>query len=392
MEKRSTRVLSIDFLRGVVMIIMALDHVRSYFYYGSFFNDPTNLDTTTPALFLTRFITHFCAPVFVFLAGTAAFLYGTRKTKKQLSRFLLSRGIWLILLEMVVNTLIWTFDPNYSFLILQVIWAIGISMVFLSFLVFLRFKVLLGIGLLILFTHNLLDPIQLEGTGPGAILWAMIHQQQIFALDGLLFLIQYPVLPWIGVMVLGYCFGILYKEDFSYKLRQKWLLGLGTGAVLLFLVVRGINIYGDLVPWSVQQNSTYTFFSFLNTTKYPPSLSYLLMTLGPSLLFLSFFEKSQNSIVRFFVVFGRVPLFYYFLHVFVIHLLAMLGIVLAGGNWRDMILTADVFINASLINYGYPLWAVYLIWTAVIALLYPVCRWYMNYKLSNRKFWWLSYL
>lgn len=389
---KNKRIESIDLLRGVVMIIMALDHVRIYFYFGSFFNDPTDLDTTTPALFFTRFITHFCAPVFVFLAGTAAFLYGANKTKRELSTFLLSRGIWLIMLEIVVNNFLWTFDPAYSMLVLQVIWAIGVSMVFLSVLVYLPYRVLLGIGLIILLAHNSLDTIQLEGSGFGAILWAMVHQSYLFTLDGLAMYVHYPVLPWIAVMALGYCFGILYKKDFPQELRSKWLLGLGIGAILLFLVVRGINIYGDLVPWSVRENNAYTFFSFLNTTKYPPSLSYLLMILGPSILFLYLFEKSRNRIVDFFVVFGRVPLFYYFLHVFVIHLVALVGIGLAGGNWRDMILTADAFINASLINYGYPLWVVYLIWTAIIVLLYPVCRWYMNYKLSHRRFWWLSYL
>ncbi|MCF6223638.1 MAG: heparan-alpha-glucosaminide N-acetyltransferase domain-containing protein [Flavobacteriaceae bacterium] len=390
---KSTRIESIDLLRGVVMVIMALDHVRDYFHYGSFFIDPTNLETTTPFLFFTRFITHYCAPVFVFLAGTSAMLYGSKKKKPELFKFLFTRGIWLIFLEIFVNNLIWTFDLTYSFPILQVIWAIGFSMVCLSFLIFLPKKVILIIGILLVATHNLLDDITLQGTSFTSIVWYLLHQQQvlpvkIFALFGFM----YPVIPWVGLMALGYVFGSLYQKDFDITLRKKWLLRLGFGSLVLFFILRGTNIYGDLVPWSTQRNGIYTFLSFFNVTKYPPSLAFLLITMGPSLLFLYFFENTKNKLTSFFLVFGRVPLFYYFLHVFVIHIFAIIGILIFGGNWENMILSADVFSNAKLIDYGYPLYVVYLVWVGVIFLLFPWCKKYMIYKTNNKDKWWLSYL
>ncbi len=323
LQIKSTRIESIDLLRGVVMVIMALDHVRDYFHYGAFFIDPTNLETTTPFLFFTRFITHYCAPAFVFLAGTSAMLYGSKKKKLELFKFLFTRGIWLIFLEIFVNNLIWTFDITYSFPILQVIWAIGFSMVCLSFLIHLPKKVILIIGLLLVATHNLLDGIVVQGTSIKAIIWYLLHQPAEIAFgENSTLYIGYPVIPWIGLMALGYCFGSLYKKDFNAEVRKKWLLIMGFGAIILFLIIRGINIYGDLVPWSTQRNDIYTFLSFFNVTKYPPSLSYLLITMGPSLLFLYFFENTKNKLTSFFLVFGRVPLFYYFLHVLVIHVFA----------------------------------------------------------------------
>lgn len=390
---KSPRIESIDVLRGLVMIIMALDHVRDYFHYGSFFIDPTDLNNTTPFLFFTRFITHNCAPVFVFLAGTSAFLYGSKKTKLELFKFLFTRGVWLIFLEIVVNNFIWSFDITYSFPVLQVIWAIGFSMVCLSFFIFLPKKVLIPIGIILIAAHNLLDGIVMQGTSFKSIVWYILHQQQVipvkpFGLVGFL----YPVIPWIGLMILGYCFGILYQKGFDAKIRKKWLLTLSIGAAILFFILRGINVYGDLVPWTFQKNLTYTILSFFNVTKYPPSLLYLLITIGPALLFLYLIENTKNNITNFLIVFGRVPLFYYFLHVFVIHLFAIIGILIFGGNWQDMILTADVFQNAKLINYGYSLLVVYLVWIFIILLLYPMCKWYMIYKLNNKQKWWLSYL
>ena len=203
---------------------------------------------------------------------------------------------------------------------------------------------------------------------------------------------HYPVIPWVGLMALGYCFGTLYGKGFDATVRKKWLLGLGFGSIALFFILRGINIYGDLVPWTTQKNGIYTMLSFFNTTKYPPSLIFLLMTIGPSLLFLYLIENVKNKATDFFVVFGRVPLFFYFLHVLVIHIAAILGILIFGGNWQDMILTADVFMNAKLINYGYPLYVVYLIWITLIIFLYPFSKKYMTYKLSHKEKWWLSYL
>lgn len=390
---KSTRIESIDLLRGVIMVIMALDHVRDYFHYGSFFVDPTNLDTTTPILFFTRFITHFCAPVFVFLAGTSAFLYGTKKTKPELFKFLFTRGIWLVFLEITVNNFIWAFDVTYSFTILQVIWAIGISMICLSFLIYLPKKIIITIGILLVAGHNLLDNIVMQGSSFKSIIWYLLHQDMFLVLGpNKMIAFHYPVIPWIGLMALGYCFGTLYKKDFDATIRKKWLLRLGIGSVALFFVLRAINIYGDLVPWTSQNTLSKTILSFFNTTKYPPSLIFLLMTIGPSIIFLYATENIKNKITDFFIVFGRVPLFFYFLHVFVIHIAAIIGILIFGGNWQDMILTADVFMNAKLINYGYPLYKVYLLWVALIFLLYPFCKKYMVYKINHKEKWWLSYL
>ncbi|MCB0822910.1 MAG: DUF1624 domain-containing protein [Bacteroidales bacterium] len=394
MEKiKSSRIESIDILRGLAMVIMALDHVRDYFHFGSFFVDPTELETTTPFVFFTRFITHNCAPAFIFLAGTSAFLYGSKKTKKELSRFLWTRGVWLIFLEVAVNNLIWTFNITYSLLIFQVIWAIGVSMIVLSLLIYLPKKVLLITGFVLVAGHNLLDPITFEGDSFGSILWYILHQRARLQLTpDFLVLIGYPVIPWIGLMVLGYCFGTLYKRDFDPKRRRKLLLGMGFGAIALFYVLRGINVYGDLHPWSEQRNFLYTMLSFFNVTKYPPSIVYLLITIGPALLFLAVIEPVKNRVTNFLLVFGRVPLFYYFLHMIVIHSLAVLGMVITGGDWHKMIFTGSNFLKAPLLDYGYPLWVVYVIWMAVVLLLYPFCKKYMIYKSKNKDKWWLSYL
>lgn len=390
---KSTRIESIDLLRGIVMVIMALDHVRDYFHYGSFFVDPMDLETTTPILFFTRFITHYCAAVFVFLAGTSAFLYGSKKTKPELFKFLFTRGIWLIVLELVVNNFIWTFDVTYSFPVLQVIWAIGLSMVFLSFIIYLPKKIILLLGIVLLVGHNLLDGIVMEGTSFKSIVWYIFHQEQFIPLgSNNALLIKYPVLPWIGVMALGYCFGSLYKRDFDASVRKKWLLRLGLGAIIAFFALRAINSYGDLVPWSVQETLTQTIMSFFKVTKYPPSLAFILITIGPALLFLYTCEQWKNKATDFLLVFGRVPLFYYFLHILVIHIFAIIGIILLGGNWELMILDAEAFMNPKLLDYGYSLPIVYLVWISIVLLLYPLCKKYMEYKLKNKDKWWLSYL
>ena len=352
---KSSRIESIDILRGLAMVIMALDHVRDYFHFGSFFIDPTELETTTPLLFLTRFITHNCAPAFIFLAGTSAFLYGRNKPKKELSKFLLTRGIWLIFLEIAVNNLIWTFDITYSRLVLQVIWAIGWSMVVLSFMIYLPRKALLVSGIIVVAGHNLMDGIVREGINFESIMWYVIHQRVRLQLSpDQLLVIGYPVLPWIGLMIMGYCFGALYRRDFDPRLRKKWLLSLGFGAIALFYIIRGMNGYGDPAPWSVQKNMTYTILSFFNVTKYPPSLAYMLITIGPAMLFLYVIEPVKNKATDFLLVFGRVPLFYYFLHVLVIHGLAVFVLMVTGGDWHDMILTGSQSVKATLRDYGFP--------------------------------------
>ena len=388
-----SRVNSIDVLRGVVMVIMALDHVRDYFHYGSFFVDPTDIETTTPLIFFTRFVTHYCAAVFVFLAGTSAFLYGSNKTKSSLFKFLFTRGLWLIFLEIAVNNFIWTFDTTYSLQIFQVIWTLGFSMVCLSFLIYLPKRVILLIGIIIIGGHNALDSIQMQGQSYQDILWYVLHQQNVLVFNpNHVVIIQYPLIPWIGLMALGYLFGTFYQKDYNTLLRKKWLLRLGLGSLVLFFMLRGLNVYGDLVPWSIQDTTTKTMLSFFNVTKYPPSLLFLCITLGPALLFLYAFEKTKNKLTEFFLVYGRVPLYYYFLHMLVIHILAIMAILIFGGNWQDMILTAEGFMNQNLQTYGYSLWVVYLVWIGVVFLLYPFCKKYMEYKANNKEKWWLSYL
>ncbi len=389
---KSNRIESIDILRGLVMIIMALDHTRDYFHYGAFFSNPTDLETTTPILFFTRFITHYCAPVFILLAGTSAFLYGSKKTKPELFKFLFSRGIWLIFLEIFLNNLLWKFDITYSVIILQVIWAIGVTMLILSFLIFLNTKLLLLIGLILIAGHNSLDGITMQGNSFSSLLWYALHQQNGTTIGGQVVVFAYPILPWLGVMILGYCLGQLYLSDYKTDLRKKWLLVLGTSATVLFFIIRSINVYGDLVPWSIQDTTTKTILSFFKVTKYPPSLSYLLITLGPSLLFLYAIESVKNKVTDFMIVFGRVPLFYYFLHIFVIHVLAIVGILIFGGDWKNMIITQAGFNNPALKNYGYSLFIVYLVWISIITLLYFPCKTYMIYKAKNKDKWWLSYL
>lgn len=392
---KSKRIESIDVLRGLVMVIMALDHVRDYTHIGYMFTDPTNLETTTPFLFFTRWITHFCAPVFVFLAGTSAFLFGIKKgSKKELSKFLFTRGLWLVFIELTVVNFSWTFDTNLSVHIFQVIWAIGICMIFLAALIQLPKKVLLGIGILIVFGHNLLDNITHEGTEPLSLLWYYTHQfnfQVINNGQGLL-AIAYPFLPWLGIMILGYCFGYFYQKSTNEKTRRKWLLLLGFGAITLFFVLRIINVYGDLAPWSIQDNFLYTILSFFNVTKYPPSLIFTLMTLGVAILFLYVIESVKNQFTKFMIVFGRVPFFFYILHLYIIHIIGFIGLSVLGYDWKELILTPTRFMSGFLVDKGFNLWVTYIVWFVVIILLFPICKVYMSYKAKNKDKWWLSYL
>ena len=375
------------------MIIMALDHTRMYFGYGYFFAEPTNLNTTTPFLFFTRWITHICAPVFVFLAGTSTFLYGTRKSLKAVSWFLLTRGIWLILLEFTIISLVWSFDFTFSLPVLQVIWAIGFSMVILSVIVFLPKPLILSVGVILVAGHNLFDSISMEGTTATDFIWYALHQQKFIAFDSNFAIdFHYPLIPWVGLMMLGYVFGVLYQKDFDAGKRGKWLLWMGIGAVLIFILLRAFNIYGDASHWSQQKSFIFSIMSFLNTTKYPPSLLFLLMTIGPSLIFIYLTENIRNKVTSFFVIFGRVPFFFYVMHVFVIHLLSLLGIIYAGRNFSNIVLTAKSFITESLADYGYSLYVVYLVWILVIIFMFPLCKWYNEYKANNRAKWWLSYL
>ena len=385
---KAPRIESIDLLRGAVMILMALDHVRDYFHWSAYQYDPTDLTHTTVPIFLTRWITHICAPVFMLLAGVSAHLYGLKKGKAALSRFLFTRGLWLVFAEMFIVTLEWTFNPLYSILILQVIWAFGISMIVMAALVRLPLRFVLAAGIILVAGHNVLDGIHVPGTRPSAMFWAFLHDQRFFPHVAF----GYPIIPWIGIMALGYALGYWYGPGYDPVRRRRNLLYMGIAALTAFVLLRWTNVYGDPHPWSVQKNAVFTVLSFINVTKYPPSLLYVLVMLGPALIFLAVSERPVGAFGQKILVFGRVPMFYYLVHIFVVHGLAILGAMIAGYPWNDMtMINTWVTNNASLHGYGFNLVTVYVIWIAVVVGLYPLCRWYDSYKRSHQA-WWLSYL
>lgn len=387
------RIESIDLLRGAVMIVMALDHVRDYFHNSAFLYNPTDLTQTNVAVFFTRFITHYCAPVFVFLAGTSAFLYGTRRSKRELSFFLLTRGIWLLLAEVTIITLAWTFNPAWHFIFLQIIFDFGISMIVLSGLVYLDKRLVLLVGLLLIAGHNLLDSIHVSGNGFPAFLWAALHEARYFTYGYFTIRVHFPLLPWIGIMAIGYYLGSLYAPGSDAARRKRTLLFLGCGALAIFFLLRLTNLYGDPAPWSIQKNAIFSLLSFFNVSKYPPSLLYILVTLGPALIFLALTENWRSPLAKKIQVFGRVPMFYYLVHLYLIHLAALIAAVASGHPWTDMILRNRVNATPELKGYGFNLVTVYIIWIVLIVLLYPLCKWFGRYKSANQsRYWWLSYL
>lgn len=383
------RISSIDILRGLVMIIMALDHVRDFFHISAMVEDPTNLNTTTPSLFFTRWITHYCAPIFVFLSGTSAFLSGQKKTKKELSSFLLKRGLFLMVLEIVVINFLIVFDPLYRFIGLQVIWVIGLSMVLLSFLIYLPLRVLFIIGIVMVVGHNMLDGFNYNNMNEIPFWHAFFHQQMFTSYaEGRFFAVLYPLIPWPGVMLLGYCMGAWYVKEFDAAKRKRLLLGWGLATIAAFFILRWVNVYGDLVPWSTQKDNTMTIISFFNVTKYPPSLLYLCMTLGPALLLLIWLEKVKAGWTNVVSVYGRVPMFYYLLHFFTIHVLCIIAFFAVGRPLSDMAVGNFAFRPN---DFGFTLPVVYLIWIAVVAGLYPLCKRYDTFKMHNKR-WWTGYL
>lgn len=386
------RIESIDLLRGLVMIIMALDHVRDYFHADAFVFDPTDLSKTSVALFFTRWITHFCAPTFMFLSGTSAYLVGVRKGKKYLSKFLLTRGLWLIFLEMTVVNFAWFFNPSFPVIDFIVIWALGLSMIILAALIYLPFTTLLVASLIIVFGHNLLDGINVSGDGPAAYLWSFLHKQNIFLETDHTYFIGYPIIPWFAVMALGYCLGKIYTPDFDAAKRKKLLKRLGAGAIALFVILRFANVYGDPSHWSIQSSPVFTFLSFIKVTKYPPSLLYLLITIGPGLLFLAYTENVKSWLSAQITMIGRVPMFYYILHLYLMHLAALVATYFCGLTWKNMILDAWVSYDPKLKGYGFSLGVVYFVWFGLIVILYFLCRWYDRYKKNHTHQWWLSYL
>lgn len=377
---------SVDLLRGLVMVVMALDHVRDYFTALRF--DPTDLTRTNGLLFFTRWITHYCAPTFVFLAGTGAFLAGARgKSRPELARFLVSRGLWLVLLEFTVIRLGWAFNLDYSGLLwVQVIWALGVSMVVLAGVIYLPLPAIAAFGIGMIALHNLADGVDPGTLGEWGALWTVLHVQRPITLPwgGQLF-VAYPLIPWIGVMAAGYAFGSILLQP--AEPRRRTLLWLGGALTAGFIVLRATNLYGDPRPWAQQSSALFTVMSFLNTTKYPPSLLFLLMTLGPAIMSLAWFEHLRGPVARFLIVFGRVPLFYYVLHLFLIHAAALAVGVMAG--FPASAFMRGVFNMPD--GWGYGLPVVYAVWVAVVLALYPVSRWYADLK-SRRREVWLSYL
>src|SRR5262245_11277967 len=390
---RKPRIDSIDLLRGAVIVLMALDHVRDYFHADAFLYDAADLTRTTAALFLTRWITHYCAPVFVFLAGLAACLQGSQKTLRELSLYLATRGAWLVLLELFVVSLCRTFNPGYPYFNLQVIWAIGVGMIVMSALIHLRARRLLLVAVALVAGHNLLDRVHVPGGGMPAFLWAVLHETGHFELGGTVIYVHYPLLPWIGIMALGYCCGPWYAGQCPPETRRRGLLLVGLFATVLFVVVRAGNLYGDPVPWTPRESDLFSLVSFLNVTKYPPSLLYTLMTLGPLLVGLALAERPLARLSRWMVTFGRVPLFFYMAHILLIHVVAIVAAISTGYRVGDMILAGGVNDTAALKGYGFSLPTVYLVWLGVVIALYPCCRWFAAYKTSHQASrWWLSYL
>ncbi len=382
------RIHSIDIIRGLIMIIMTLDHTRDFLHYPS---SPTNMQTTTVILFLTRWITHFCAPTFVFLSGVSVFLAGQLRTKKELSVFLLKRGLWLIVSDLLLISLLFTFDLQYHILVLEVLWVTGFGMILLALLIRTSLPVIAAIGLIIFFGHNLLDYLQLPkdgiaGSATTLLLGPFRGMIPISPTRSIAAL--YAVVPWAGAALLGYVFGHMYQTDFDIKRRKKILLASGIFLSILFILLRAINHYGDPRPWSVQQNIAHTIVSFLNTTKQVPSLLFFSMTLGPILILLSLVEKTSNRFTNICRVYGHVPYFYFILHLCLLRIFNIVLIAIEGISFKSSDNLPLVWQAA---GFGHPLWAVYLFWIAVVVLLYFPCRWYGNFKRTHG-YWWLSYL
>jgi uncharacterized membrane protein len=367
----SARLQSIDLLRGAVMIIMALDHVRDFVHSAATQFRPEDLARTTEAIFLTRWITHFCAPVFMFTAGLGAFFWLRHGHRRhELARFLLTRGLWLMLLELTVLRFGFFFNFRGPWL-LTILWALGLSMVTLAGLVYLPTRVLAGVSIAMILLHNLLDGVQATQFGGFAWIWNLMHQQGAFQAGSLTIVVAYPLIPWPWVMAAGYCLGPVFLWD--EERGRRFLVRLGIGLTLAFVVVRGLNVYGDPASWSPQRSPVFTVLSFLNCTKYPPSLEFLLMTLGPAIAVLGWLGGVRVGRRNPVLVFGRVPLFYFLVHIYLIHVIA--------------VLLPKLLPSAN----GYDLWVCYVVWGGVVVAMYPVCVWFAEVK-QRRRDWWLGYL
>ncbi len=376
---RAVRNQTIDWLRGVVMVVMALDHTRIFIGTG------VDLATAAPALFFTRWITHFCAPVFVLLAGTAAYLHGRRlPSTGVLARWLLTRGLWLVVVEVVVMRAVTLFYLGPDVLVLQVIWAIGVSMLVLAGLVWLPRPALAAVTLAMIAGHNLLDGVSADGLGSARWLWILLHQGGGLApFPGARWFVIYPLIPWVAVMAAGYLLGPWV--GLAPAERRRRFLALGVALTAGFVLLRATNLYGDPHPWSLEQGALRAALGFLDCEKYPPSLLFLAMTIGPALIVLALMDRPLGAWGERVSVYGRVPLFYYVVHFLVIHLLA---VALA---WPALgaAAIAHPFLPAGGLGYSLPV--VYALWVAVVVGLYPACRWFAGVKRRSDAVW-LSYL
>lgn len=368
------RIASIDVMRGLVILLMMVDHVRERFFYHLNVSDPMDLEMTSPALFFTRMTAHLCAPTFVFLTGMAAWLYANpaNKPPRSASSFLLKRGLFLVLIEITLVNFSWF--GNFDTIWLQVIWAIGLSMIALSLMVKLPFLIIGLVGVVIVTGHNLLSPIAFNPGETGYTLWAILHDRGIIFDGAIRIKASYPVLPWIGVILLGYCAGPLYARTMDMLARRKRLIGLGLSFLAMLLLLRGFNIYGEVLPWQAQSTALVTLMDFINFTKYPPSLDFLLLTIGIALLMLAWFETLSNKFMDALEVFGSAPMFIYILHLYVLLISYRIALATVGPNAGDLFAFDHVW----------QIWAVtaLLVW----ALYYPT-RAFAKFKHSTTMAW-----
>jgi len=378
-EQIKNRIHSIDIMRGVVILLMLLDHVRERFFLHMQVSDPMDVDATSPGLFWSRFAAHFCAPTFIFLTGLSAWLYShpANGIARSARSFLVKRGLFLIALEVTVICFSWM--GYFHTIWLQVMWAIGLCMLTLALLINLPQRLLLVLGLLIVFGHNLLTPISFSPDEWGYTLWTILHDRGYISQGGLIDVkISYPVLPWIGVILLGYCAGPLYATSRDSDDRKQWLIGLGLACVALFAILRGFNIYGETLPWQQFSSTSETLMSVFNVTKYPPSLSFLLITLAMMFFGLWLFERPLNRFLNALRTFGSVPMFFYIVHLYALLALYAIGHAIYGANQGS-------YFGVDHIGW---IWLI----AAILAIsLYWPTKWFSQYKRATKKPW-LKYL
>ena len=391
-KSQSKRIESIDILRGAIIIIMALDHSRDLFHKDGLAGNPLDPGTTTPILYFTRWITHFCAPTFVFLCGLSAWLQGRRKSKKELSLFLIKRGLWLIIADLLIMSFAFTADIHYSLFVLETLWSIGISMVILGLVIRLPFNVIFALGLIIVFGHNLIDFA--ERTADAVpIWWRLLHRTGMIPLwDGHILLVLYPFLAWTGLMFLGYCCGKLFT-DMDFQQRKKVLLCTGIGAILFFIALRAANFYGDPSKWEHGETPMRTFYSFMNVQKYPPSLLFLCATIGGMMIALALIKNTQTRITKIISIYGRVPFFFFIVHFYLLHIGAIIFYLARGHSFSEgMKGLPGLPFKFAVPGEGFTLGESYIVWVAIIIIMYPLCKWFDQYKRNHREKKWLSYL